>query len=163
MKLPGVISLRNDLPTCAMPNGGFLRANCSDVLEVDEDALGGLGAQVDGRALVLHRAHVGLEHQVELARLGELAVRVAAARGAAAAHSGSAPPSLRLAQVVLAPAPLQSPRHWTSGSVKPSRWPDASQVLGCMEDRRVEGDDVVALLDHRAPPLAFTLFFSRTP
>src|SRR3954451_2523609 len=26
MKLPGVISLRNDLPTCAMPNGGFMRA-----------------------------------------------------------------------------------------------------------------------------------------
>ncbi len=26
MKLPGVISLRNDLPVCAMPNGGFLRA-----------------------------------------------------------------------------------------------------------------------------------------
>src|SRR3954451_2666938 len=26
MKLPGVISLRNDLPICAMPNGGFLRA-----------------------------------------------------------------------------------------------------------------------------------------
>src|SRR3954452_11765353 len=24
-KLPGVISLRKDLPTCAMPNGGFLR------------------------------------------------------------------------------------------------------------------------------------------
>jgi hypothetical protein len=24
-KFPGVISLRNDLPTCAMPNGGFLR------------------------------------------------------------------------------------------------------------------------------------------
>ena len=26
MKLPGVISLRNDLPTWAIPNGGFLRA-----------------------------------------------------------------------------------------------------------------------------------------
>jgi hypothetical protein len=26
MKLPGVISLRNDLPTWAMPNGGRLRA-----------------------------------------------------------------------------------------------------------------------------------------
>ena len=25
MKLPGVISLRNDLPICPMPNGGFLR------------------------------------------------------------------------------------------------------------------------------------------
>ena len=26
MKFAGVISLRNDLPICAMPNGGFLRA-----------------------------------------------------------------------------------------------------------------------------------------
>ncbi len=26
MKLPGVISLRNDLPICAIPKGGFLRA-----------------------------------------------------------------------------------------------------------------------------------------
>ena len=56
MKFPGVISLRNDLPTCAMPNGGFLRAKLQDGLEVDEDALRGLGAQVDGRAGVLHRA-----------------------------------------------------------------------------------------------------------
>ena len=34
MKLPGVISLRNDLPTCAIPNGGFLRANCSMFLKL---------------------------------------------------------------------------------------------------------------------------------
>ena len=34
MKLPGVISLRNDLPTWAMPNGGFLRANCSTFLKL---------------------------------------------------------------------------------------------------------------------------------
>ena len=33
MKLPGVISLRNDLPTWAMPNGGFLRANRRTVLK----------------------------------------------------------------------------------------------------------------------------------
>ena len=26
MKLPGVISFRNDLPTCAIPNGGLRRA-----------------------------------------------------------------------------------------------------------------------------------------
>ena len=32
MKLPGVISLRNDLPTCAMPNGGFLRAAVATLL-----------------------------------------------------------------------------------------------------------------------------------
>ena len=34
MKLPGVISLRNDLPTCAMPNGGFLRANWRTFLKL---------------------------------------------------------------------------------------------------------------------------------
>ena len=45
-----------------------------DVLEVDEDALRGLGAEVRGRALVLERADVRLEHEVELARLGEVAV-----------------------------------------------------------------------------------------
>ena len=33
MKLPGVISLRNDLPTWAMPNGGFLRAKPRTVLK----------------------------------------------------------------------------------------------------------------------------------
>ena len=33
MKLPGVISLRNDLPTCAIPNGGFLRENCRTFLK----------------------------------------------------------------------------------------------------------------------------------
>ena len=34
MKLPGVISLRNDLPTWAMPNGGFLRENCRTFLKL---------------------------------------------------------------------------------------------------------------------------------
>ncbi len=34
MKLPGVISLRKDLPTCAIPNGGFLRANWSTFLKL---------------------------------------------------------------------------------------------------------------------------------
>jgi hypothetical protein len=32
MKLPGVISLRKLLPTCAMPNGGFLRAATATLL-----------------------------------------------------------------------------------------------------------------------------------
>src|ERR1044072_4072081 len=34
MKLPGVISLRNDLPTCAIPNGGFLRENWRTFLKL---------------------------------------------------------------------------------------------------------------------------------
>ena len=34
MKLPGVISLRNDFPTCAMPNGGFRRASWATFLKL---------------------------------------------------------------------------------------------------------------------------------
>ena len=34
MKFPGVISLRKDLPTWAIPNGGFLRENCSTFLKL---------------------------------------------------------------------------------------------------------------------------------
>ena len=41
-KFPGVISLRKDLPTWAMPNGGAARG-LEHVLEVDEHALRRLG------------------------------------------------------------------------------------------------------------------------
>ena len=34
MKLPGVISLRNDLPTWPMPNGGFLRVVCTTLAKL---------------------------------------------------------------------------------------------------------------------------------
>ena len=34
MKLPGVISLRKLLPTCAMPNGGFMRADDSTLAKL---------------------------------------------------------------------------------------------------------------------------------
>ena len=149
MKLPGVISLRKDLPIWAIPNGGFLRAKLQDVLEVDEDPLGGLGAQVDLVRLVLDGADVGLEHQVELARLRELA----AALRAADLALGVLGAELLLAQVVLAPALLAlaqalDQRIGEAGEVA-RRLPD----LGVLDDRRVERDDVVALLDHRPPPL----------
>ena len=34
MKFPGVISLRNDLPTCAIPNGGLRRASWATFLKL---------------------------------------------------------------------------------------------------------------------------------
>ena len=43
-----------------------------DVIEVDEDALRGLGAQVAGGGGILGHADGGLEHQVELADGGEV-------------------------------------------------------------------------------------------
>src|SRR3954469_4418906 len=42
-----------------------------DVLEVDVRALGSLGAEVDDRGVVLDRAHVAREHEVETARRRE--------------------------------------------------------------------------------------------
>ena len=45
----------------------------ADVLEVDEDALGGFGAKEGGVVFAAQGADDRLEHQVELARLGQRA------------------------------------------------------------------------------------------
>ena len=139
MKFPGVISLRNDFPICAIPNGGFLRVVVWHVLEVDEDALRGLGPQIRDRAVVLHRAHVRLEHQVELARLGERVLRAAVRARARLGQLVGAEPLLAVAAV---------DERVGEGREVPARLPH----LRRHEDRGVEADDVVAELHHRAPP-----------
>ena len=58
---------------------------------------------------------------------------------------------------------LHLPRHWTSGSLKPARCPDASQVRGCWMIAESS-----ATMSSRSWIIAFhqaltTLFFSRTP
>ena len=127
------------------PEGRLLAGELQDVLEVHEDALGGLRAQVDHRALVLDRAHVGLEHEVEVARLGQVAAALRALQLAL---------GLLLAQVVLAPAPL------ALAEALHERVGEAREVAGRLpgarvhQDGRVEGHHVVALLHVRAPPLA---------
>jgi len=156
MKFPGVISLRNDLPICAMPNGGFLRAYWSVVLKARKMPWA-VSGQVHGRAGVLQRADRGLEHEVELARVGQFAVRVVAGelrRGAPAAHVGVLRGSVAgFPQVVGAEATL-------AGAALHQRVAEAGEVarrLPCarvLDDRRVERHDVVALLDHRLPPRA---------
>src|SRR5205085_2780295 len=55
--------------------GRLLAGELEVVLEVEEDALGGLRAQIHGRSLLLDRPDRGLEHEVELARLGQVAFR----------------------------------------------------------------------------------------
>jgi hypothetical protein len=101
----------------------LLAREAEDGLEVQEDALRGLGAQVDRRAGLLHRADRRLEHEVELARLGEVAL------GRLAGVLGRLAPARQLARWSARkrwPQVLQS----TSGSVKPARWPLASHVSG---------------------------------
>ena len=53
MKLPGVISLRNALPICAIPNGGFLRENCRTFLKFTKMPWAVSGRRKMRRALVL--------------------------------------------------------------------------------------------------------------
>ena len=123
-----------------------LAGEVEHVLEVDEDALGGLRPQVGDRARVLHRADVGLEHQVELAGLGQLAVGAVAGVLRRLLRAG------RVLEVVGAEA-------LAAGPAVDHRVAEAAEVAGglpdlrVLEDRRVEGDDVVALGQHRAPPL----------
>ena len=125
MKLPGVISLRNALPICAMPNGTFWRVDWLHVQEVDVDALRRLRAQVDHRRRLLDRPHERLEHEVELPRLRRARPscrRPGTALRRPCASSSGLSARKRLLQF------LQS----TSGSAKPATWPLASQTRGCM-------------------------------
>src|SRR5262249_5609215 len=89
---------------------------------------------------------VRLEHQVELSRLGEVAF------AELAWMLRRAPPARALAELVGAVAELARPavdeRVGEPRDVA-GRDPD----LRVEDDRRVEADDVVALLDHRAAPL----------
>src|SRR6266508_1847473 len=116
------------------------------VLEVDEDALRGLGAEVCESAGLLERAQPRREHEVEGARLGEVALRRLPgplARLAATVHLLV----LRVGDVVGAEAQL-------AGAAVHERVAKALHVAGRLPDLRVEDDRgvernaVVALLDH---------------
>ena len=116
-----------------------------DVLEVDEDALRRLGAEVDRDARLLHRADARLEHEVEVARLGQVAV------GRLAGPLARPLAALRVLEVVGAEALLAE-------LAVDERVGEAADVAGRLpdlrveDDRRVERDDVVALLHHRRQP-----------
>ena len=128
-KFPGVISLRNDLPTCAIPNGGLRRASWSDVLEVDEDALRRLRAQVTRRSPSPRPAPtVRLEHEVELARLGQVALRRLAG------------PLLRPLAALRARLELVGAEAELAGAAVDERVGEARDVAGGLPDLRVEDD-----------------------
>ena len=149
-EVPGGDLVAERLANLSDSEGRPLAGELKDVLEVDEDALRRLGPQVDPRALVLHGPHVGLEHEVELAWLGELAAAFRAAQ--LGVRIGALGRGL-LAQMVLAPAAL------ARAEALDERVGEALEVTGGLprlrvhEDRGVERDHVVALLHDRPPPL----------
>ena len=145
MKLPGVISLRNDLPTCAMPNGGLRRASWSTFLKLMK-----MPCAVSGRRYASEPSPSSAPTCVWNMRLN--------CRASVRSHSVCSPgrllglrPHCDVLEVVRAEAQLARAavheRIGEAGDV-PGRLPDARVE----DDRRVERDDVVPLLHHRVEP-----------
>ena len=144
--------------------GRLLPAGLHHVGEIDEDALGGLRAQVVQAGLVLDRAQIGLQHHVEVARLRPLAPG-AAVRAGDLVQAGGGPtlPVLELLLEVVGPEPL------VTGQALGQRIAEHPDVAGGhpdragQDDRGVEADDVVAPGDHRAPPLLLDVLLQLDP
>src|ERR1700733_4020882 len=101
LELPGAKDevARSDLVAEALadlgdPEWWLLARELKVVLEIQKDPLGRLGPQVDGRALFLDRPDGGLEHEVEVTCLGEVAV------GCLAGVLGRLAPALSLLELV---------------------------------------------------------------
>ena len=155
MKFPGVISLRNDLPTCAIPNGGLRRANWSTFLKLRK-----MPWAVSGRRKTVEPASSTGPIVVWNMRLNS--------RASVRSHSGVSPGAWRACARTAARRWSARKRwlhfqHSTSGSVKPARWPEASHVRGCWMIAESS-----ATMSSRSWIIAFhhaltTLFFSSTP
>ncbi len=133
---------RSDLIAKALPDLGDTEGELetmapSDVVEVDEDALGRFRPEVDEVRLVFDRAHVGSEHEVEGARLGE-------------AIAGIAIRTDRCILEFVEPESLIAVATLDQGVGEDRLVAGRLPNLTCLEDGRVEADDVVSLLHHRA-------------
>ena len=79
-EVAGCDLIAEGLANLADAERNLLSGRALDVLEVDKDALRGLRAQVDLVLGVLGHALIGLEHQVELADVGEVVAAAVRAR-----------------------------------------------------------------------------------
>ncbi|MPM15576.1 hypothetical protein SDC9_61947 [bioreactor metagenome] len=128
------------------------------VLEVDEDALGGLGAQVVQAGLILDRAEIGLQHHVEVPRLGPLALDPAVGAVDLGQCHLVGIGDVMLGGVVL--LQVVGPQPLVAGEALGERVGEHPHVTGGhpdltgQDDRRVQADDVLAPGDHPLPPLA---------
>jgi hypothetical protein len=116
---------------------------CLDLDKVHEDPLSGLGTQPHHVFVALQGPDVGLEHQVEVARIGEL---VAAAVGTVALYVVGP-----VAGIAVHALHQRIGEHLEMAR----RFPR----LRMKNHRGIEADDVVPELHHRAPPGAFDVLF----
>ena len=112
-KLPGVISLRNALPCCAMPNGTRTRLEEITFLKSTN-----IPCAVSGRRYTSDaRSSRGPTWVLNI----RLNIR---ASSSGPPHSGHFSPNTLSARHRF----LHSPRHWRRGSTKFCRWPEASHT-----------------------------------
>ena len=124
----------------------LLAAGLHHVGEVDEDALGRLRPQVVQPGLVLNRAQVGLQHHVEVARLGPLAAGAAVRAGdlvQAARPTDPCGASNSSSQVV-GSEPLVTGQALGQRIAEHPDMAGGHPHLAGQDDRGVEADDVVA-------------------
>ena len=145
MKLPGRDLVAERLADLRDAERRLAARDLGHVLEVDEDALRRLGPQVDGDAGLLHGADARLEHEVEVPGLGEVAV---AGLAGPLARPLAALGVLEMVGAEALLAELAVDERVGEAADVAGRLPD----LRVEDDRRVEGDDVVALLHHRGHP-----------
>jgi hypothetical protein len=161
MKFPGVISFRNDLPTCAIPNGGFRRAIWATFLKLMK-----IPCAVSGRRYASVPVSSTAPTRVRNIRLK--------LRGSVRSQSGVSPGRFdgRLPQRT---SSCSGSARWsarnrclqvrqsTSGSLNPPTCPDASQTFGW---RMI--DESSATMSSRSRTIAssqraLTFSLSRTP
>ena len=150
MKLPGVISLRNDLPIWAIPNGGFLRVVVCTFLKFTK-----MPCAVSGRRYATDASSsTGPTNVLNI----RLKLR-ASVKLSLAPQLGHAPDAGRWS----ARNRSWQLRQSTSGSVNVAEVPARLPHLGGHENGGVEADDVVAVLHHRAPPRVLHVALEQHP
>ena len=123
MKFPGVISLRNAFPICAMPNGTFCRDACCTLRKLTK-----MPCAVSGRRYTVDALSSTAPMNVLNMRLNW--------RGSVSWQSAKSPGRLLGLRIQRASSSLSArkrPLHVlqsTSGSTKPATWPLASQTRG---------------------------------
>ena len=153
------------LADLADAHGQLAAGGAHNALEVDENALRSLGAQIDLAGGVLGDARVGLEHQIELADAGEvllaaggaddvvlrdegLVLLVGPAVGLDLFALGMGPVLDQLVRAETRLAGLAVHQRIVEGAHVAAGYPD----LAVHQDRAVEPDVVLALLHELLPP-----------
>ena len=131
-------------PDLCDPERNFFPHRVLHVAKIHKNSLRGFGTQESHCGIVLHRTDEGFEHGVKRARLGQRAI--ATVRACVALEIGRA-------------------KAMVTGFAFDERISERIEMAAGFphsrvhNDRRINADDVLAVLHHRFPPRAFDIIF----